>query len=148
LISNCLKHNDISCATALSYQAVKQLRRAPDSATLPLSLSELASAVAPVNEELAFEMLDEAVWVSNAHHFKDTELGRPAINAEVFKTLAAKNEVRARQSADALKERLSRISALAAIYHRKAAELTGNDVPSPETNKPKAKTGKAPLPSR
>jgi hypothetical protein len=103
---------------------VKQLKRTPDTAAIELSLSALANAVAPVNEGLAFEVLDEAVAAANTNNFKDTELGRPGINAEVFQTLAAKNEARSLQSANALKERLPRIAALAAIYRRKAEAIT------------------------
>ncbi len=69
---------------------------------------------------LAFEMLDEAGAAVNANNFKDAELGRPGIDVEIFKTLAAKNEPRTLQSANGLKERLSRI---AAVYRAKAEAL-------------------------
>ncbi|MCA1566882.1 MAG: hypothetical protein LC803_14800 [Acidobacteria bacterium] len=122
LIGACVKRKDAACANALTYQAVKQLKAtSPDSPALALSLSALAQAVAPVNVELAFDALDEAVAAANANNFfKDAELGRPGINVEIFKTLAAKNEVRALQSANALKERLPRIAALAAMCRAKA----------------------------
>lgn len=121
LIGACMKHQDAACANRLASQSVKQLRAgAPAPPALALTLSGLAQAVATVNEELAFEMLDEVVAAVNANNFKDAELGRPGINVEIFKTLAAKNEPRSLQSANALKERLSRIAALAAVYRVKA----------------------------
>jgi hypothetical protein len=127
LIGACVKRRDAACANALAYQAVKQLKAsAHDSAALAGSLSRLAQAVAPVNAELAFDLLDEAVVAANANNFKDAELGRPGLDAEIFKTLAAKNEPRALQSANALKERLPRIVALTAIY-RARAEAFGKE---------------------
>lgn len=128
LIGACVKRKDAACANALTHQAIKQLKaNAPDSPALARSLSGLAQAVAPVNVELAFDMLDEAVAAANANNFfKDAELGRPGIDAEIFKTLAARNEPRALQSANALKERLPRIAALAAMY-RARAEAFGKE---------------------
>ena len=127
LIGACVKRRDAACANALAYQAVKQLKAgARDSTALAGSLSRLAQAVAPVNAELAFDLLDEAVAAVNADNFKDAELGRPGIDAEIFKTLAAKNEARALQSANALKERLPRIVALAAMC-RARAEAFGRE---------------------
>ncbi|HZG50858.1 MAG TPA: hypothetical protein VEZ40_01870 [Pyrinomonadaceae bacterium] len=127
LIGGCVKRKDGACANALAYQAVKQLKAsAPNSPALALSLSGLAQAIAPANVELAFEALDEAVAAANANPCKDAELGRPGIDAEIFKTLAAKNEARALQSANALKERLPRIAALAAMY-RARAEAFGKE---------------------
>lgn len=127
LIGACVKRKDAACANALTHQAIKQLKaNAPTSPALALGLGGLAQAVAPVNSELAFDALDEAVAAANADAFKDTELGRPGINVEIFKTLAAKNEARALQSAHALKERLPRIAALAAAY-RARAEAFGKE---------------------
>jgi hypothetical protein len=42
---------------------------------------------------------------------------------ELFRQLALKNEVRVRQSAESLKDRLRQIVALSAIYQGRAAEL-------------------------
>jgi hypothetical protein len=128
LIGACVKRKDAACANALTHQAIRQLKKAvaPDSPALALGLGGLAQAVAPVNVELAFETLDEAVAAANTGNFKDIELGRPGINVEIFKTLAAKNEARSLQSANALKERLQRIAALAAMY-RARAEAFGKE---------------------
>jgi hypothetical protein len=123
LIGRCVKRKDAAGAGALTHQAMSQLKRAPDTAAVALSLSGLAQAVAPVNEGLAFEALDEAVAATNSTPPRDAELGRPGLNAETFKTLAAKNEARALQSANALKERLPRLTALAAIYRGRAEAL-------------------------
>jgi hypothetical protein len=126
LIGACAKRKDAAGANALAHQAIKQLKAtSPDSPALALSLSALAQAVAPVNLELAFDALDEAV-AANANNFKDAEIGRPGLNVEIFRTLAAKNEARALQSAHALKERLPRIAALAAMY-RARAEAFGKE---------------------
>ncbi|HEV2881859.1 MAG TPA: hypothetical protein VGX24_11330 [Pyrinomonadaceae bacterium] len=127
LIGACVKRKDAAGANALAHQAIKQLKAtSPDSPALALSLSALAQAVAPVNVELAFDALDEAVVAANANNSKDAELGRPGINPEIFKMLGVKNEVRALQSANALKERLPRIAALAAMC-RARAEAFGKE---------------------
>jgi hypothetical protein len=129
LVGKCAQRKDASCATLLADQAVKQLRRAPDGAALTLSLGGLANALAQINEGLAFDLLDEAVAAANAGKLEESELGRVAVETEVFKTLAAKDEARARQAAQGLKPPATRIAALAATYQREAKSQAQGNVP-------------------
>jgi hypothetical protein len=133
LIGKCAKRKDASCVTLLADRAVKQLWRTTDETALALSLSVLANAVAPSNEGLAFEMLDEAVTAANATNLEASDLGRLAIEPDVFKTLAAKDEERTRQSAQSLKESAARIAALAAILQRQASALAKENASRPES---------------
>jgi hypothetical protein len=133
LIEKCTKRKDGSCATLLADRAVKQLRRATDETTLASSFSILANAIAPSNEGLAFEMLDEAVTAANAHNLEASDLGRLAIEPEVFKKLAAKDEARAHQSAQSLKESTVRIAALAAVLQQQADALAKENAARPKS---------------
>lgn len=123
LMGKCAKRKDAECTTALAHQAAGHLRRLHDTASLAPSLAGLAEAVAPVNEGLAFQMLDDAVAAANSNNTDEAEFGRLAIETGVFKTLAAKNEPRSIQFAHALQERGARIAALAAIYQGRAKAL-------------------------
>lgn len=114
---------------AVADQAVKQLGRAPVAAELALSLGALANALAPVNEGLAFDVLDEAVAAANAGKLEESELCHLSIEPEVFKTLAAKDDVRARQAAQGLKVPAARITALAATYQREVKSPAKENVP-------------------
>jgi len=125
LISKCVTAKEPTCAAAITYQAMKQLERAGDEAALPLSFSKLAKAVVPVNDALALELLDKAVTAANRSD-ADTEEGTVGFDVSVFKDLAPKSELRVRQSAESLKDRLRQIMALAAVYQWKAAALTKN----------------------
>src|SRR5205085_10329146 len=87
-----------------------------------LSLSKLAKAVLPINESLAFEVLDEAVRTANVSEM-DTGQGRTGFDADLFKQFAAKNDARTRQAAETFKDPLRRIVALAAIYEQQAMQL-------------------------
>lgn len=141
LLKQCVAKKDQACASALVYQAMKQLKRADTTPHTPppgipasaipssrefdpalLSLSQLAKVVAPLNDVLALEVLDETVAAANRSEI-DTAQGRTGFEMDVFKIIAAKNETRARQAAEDLKDPLRRIIALAAIYQWKAAEL-------------------------
>ncbi len=124
MISKCVAQRDSSCATVLLYRAMKQLRRAEDQASVPLSLTRLAKAVASVNDALALEALEEAVSTANRSNAIDTRQGPSGLDHDAFKRLAPKNEVRVRQAATALKDPSRQILALAAIYQWKAEELT------------------------
>jgi hypothetical protein len=86
------------------------------------SLSKLASLIAPLDEQLALEVLDEVIAVANASAL-DTAQGRTGLDVELFRKLALSNEVRVRQAAESLKDRLRRIVALSAIYQAQAAKL-------------------------
>lgn len=120
LIGRCVRSKDASCVTLLADQAVKQLRRAPDAGGSALSLGAMANALSPVNEGLAFDVLDEAVAAANAGKLGESELGHLSIEPEVFKTLAAIDAGRARQAAQGLKAPAARVTALAATYQRAA----------------------------
>lgn len=123
LIGKCAKRKDSLCVTSLAGRAVKQLRRLPESSSVASSLAGLAEAVAPSDEALAFEMLDEAVAAANSNQLEEAVLGRLPVETGAFRTLAARNEPRAFQSANSLKERSARIAALAAVYQRRAKAL-------------------------
>jgi hypothetical protein len=123
IIGKCVAKKDRWCATSLLNQATKQLKRAENQSSVPLSLTRLAKSIAPINETLALETLDEAITVTNAGS-PDTEQGQTGLDTSLFGMLAAKNEVRIRQSASALKDRLQRIAALAEIYKWQAKELS------------------------
>ena len=133
LIGRCVKVKDAPCATVLTDQAVKQLRRAAGGAALALSLGDLANALAPADEGLAFDVLEEAVAAANAGKVEESELGRLNIEPGVFKTLAAKDAVRARQTADELKTPAARIAALAATYQREAKSPAQENAPRSKT---------------
>jgi hypothetical protein len=122
MIGKCVAAKDPACASNLTYQAMKQLKRAEDRDTVPLSLSRLAKSVAPVNELLALEVLDEAVQAANSSDV-DTRQGSVGFELEVFRMLSPKNEGRVHQAATNLKDRLQKITALATIYRWKAKEL-------------------------
>jgi hypothetical protein len=142
LLKACVASKDEGCPARLVYQAVRQLKRADTTPIAPpagipasavpanreldrvlLSLSQLAAQVAPVNEALALELLDEIVEAANRSEL-DTGQGRTGFDAAVFKSLAAKNETRARQAAEGFKDGLRQTVALASIYQVKAEELS------------------------
>lgn len=141
IINKCVARRDQSCVTASVYQAMKQLKRANTEPIAPpagipasvvpgsrefdpvsLSLSRLAKAVAPVNDTLALEVLEEMVRAANRSNV-DTAQGRIGFDVDVFKKLAPTDEARVRQDAAALDDPLRQIVALAAIYQWKAEEL-------------------------
>lgn len=129
-------------AAAVVRQAVRQLKKAdtkpPDTQPFgtPLSLAsraggadpilwslgKLAKAVLTVDGLVASEIVDEFVTRANASQM-DTNQGRIGFDSDLFKNLAAKDEVRARSAADNFKDRLQRIVALAAIYQWDAKAL-------------------------
>lgn len=134
---------DQTGASAAVRQAMRQLKNAntkPASTTLQpgmpaefaptaseidgvlSTLGKLGKAVLPVDTLLAAEIVDEIVLKANASQI-DTTQGRTGIDSELFKQLAAKDQVRARSAAESFKDRLRRIVALAAIYQSKAKEL-------------------------
>ncbi len=148
IINKCVAKRDQSCVTASVYQAMKQLKRANTELIAPpagipasvvpgsrefdpvsLSLSRLAKAVAPVNETLALEVLEEMVRAANRSNV-DMGQGRIGFDVDVFKKLAPTDEARVRQDAAALNDPLRQIIALAAIYQWKAEELVKQTKPS------------------
>lgn len=141
LISKCAAIKDQSCAITLTYQAIKQLKRADASTTTPpegipasvfaskrefdpvsAGLAKFALAIIPLNEMLALETLDELVSVADASQV-DTTQGRIGFDVSIFKKLAPRNETRVRQVAESFKDSLRQIVALAVIYQWKAEEL-------------------------
>ena len=129
-------------AAATVQQALRQLKKAdtkpartpffgvpasfaPTSAEVdPLlsALGKLAQAILPVDSLLASDVVDQMVEWANASPI-DTTQGRTGIDSDLFSKLAARDEIRARSAAEALKDRLRRIVAMAAIYQWKAKEL-------------------------
>lgn len=145
LISRCIANKDQSCATSLTYQAIKQLKRANTSPPTPpegipatvfasnlefdpvlSGLANLALSVMPLNETLALEVLTEVASTADSSKV-DTGQGRIGFNATIFKKLAPKNETRVRQVAESFKDPLRQIVALAAIYQWKIEELSKRD---------------------
>jgi hypothetical protein len=141
IIERCVADKNQTCVSLSVHKAVRQLKRADLTPPTPptgipvsivptnrefdpvlSSLSKLASLVAPLDEQLALEVLDEVVAVANASAL-DTEQGRTGLDVELFRKLARRNEVRVRQSAESLKDRLRQIVALSAIYQARASEL-------------------------
>ncbi len=140
LIGRAVKKKDAGYATSLVYQAMKGLKGAEDNDNTALGLSMLAKAVAPMNEPLALEILDVAVQAANdraTNSTTSTKIARHTLDAEAFKNLTAKHEMRVRSAAGSLKDRLPRIVTLAAIYQQQAQQLTAkrNDITPPPTAK-------------
>ncbi len=142
IINKCAAKKDTQCTTVAFYQALRQLKKSDATPNAPpagipasvvptskefdpvlSSLSKLAKAVAPVSDEFALEALDEMVQAANRSEL-DTSQGRTGFDADVFKLLAAKNELRAQQAALNLKDELRQIVARASIAQWKAKELT------------------------
>lgn len=141
IIKRCVADKNRTCVNLLTHKAVSQLKRADltphaPPAGIPMSvvpsnrefdpvlssLSKLAALIVPLDEQLALEVLDEVVATANSSAL-DTEQGRTGLDVELFRQLALRNEVRVRQAAETLKDRLRRIVALSAIYQGRATEL-------------------------
>jgi hypothetical protein len=143
IVRRMVKDKDAASASVMVSEAVRRLKRGeltPDehyvpaelasmvgplidrSSKLPRLLSELATEVAPVNNALALEILVELVEEANRAGVS-TANGNMGFNMNVFQLLAARDETNVRQAAQSLKDRLQRISALAAIYRWKAETL-------------------------
>ena len=141
LIKSCAARKDAGCVSGLGLRAMKQLEKADAAPFAPPAgtpsaffatgremdfalqgLAKMAAAVAPFDATLSFEMLDRLVSAANKSEV-DTALGRAGYDAAVFKTMAALDETRARQSAEALKDPLRRLTALAAVARWKAETL-------------------------
>jgi DNA-directed RNA polymerase specialized sigma24 family protein len=142
IINKCAARKDQSCVIGSFYQAIKQLKQGDATPSAPpqgvpalvaptnretdpvlLSLSKLAKAVAPINDALALEALDETVAAANSSDV-DTGQGRTGFDTDIFRLLAPKNEARVREAATTLKDQLRQIVALAVINQWKAKELT------------------------
>ena len=151
IIKKCVEKKDQPSATNLVYQAIKQLERAstepptlPGGQPLPpqimksdpmlLSLSNLAKAITPINELLGLEVLDKMIIASNASTLSAGQ-GRIGFDLDVLRKLAPKDEARVRLAAQSLKDPVSQMAALAAIYQWKAADLDKRATRSPTTRK-------------
>jgi len=142
IMRKCAAEKNTPCVTNVFYEAVKQLKRADTTPYTPpvgiptsamstkreadpvlLSLSKLVKAVAPVNDTLALDALEETVKAANSSEI-DTGQGRIGFDIDIFKMLAPKNEARVRSAANGLKDQLRQIVALAVINQWKATELS------------------------
>jgi hypothetical protein len=86
------------------------------------SLCKLTQLILPADGALASDALDEMVVAANSSEI-DTGMGRTGFDADVFKKIAQKDEMHARQSALSFKDTLRQIVSFAAIYRWKAEEL-------------------------
>jgi hypothetical protein len=155
IIEKCVSNKDKTCATNMVYQATRQLKQADvtppalpagvPASVLPTgkefdpvlsSLCKLAQLILPVNELLAFDVLNEMVTAANSSEV-DTGQGRTGFDVGLFKKLARKDELTARQAALSFKDPLRQVVSLAAIYQWKAEELnTKIKAASPKTAAP------------
>jgi hypothetical protein len=133
IIQKCVEKQDNICATNLIREAVKQLRTEDktepslpagipkgaipsrrESDPVVQSLGIFAIKLVKVDRDLALDVLDEMVLAANKSDV-DSELGQPGFNSDVFRKLAAVDEIRVRRAADNLVGLLKRVVALAAI---------------------------------
>ncbi len=114
---------DNALASNLAYEAVKRLKKTEDVSSLPQAYNRLIKATAPYDSTLAVEMLEDMVRAINLNNFDATDITL-RFNPGVFADLAQADEVRVRQAAESLTDRLRRISALVAVYRWKAKEIT------------------------
>jgi len=138
IIKVCAENEDRTCVTVAGNQAMKQLKNADNTLspltdipsslidknpTQPLvNLSKLSLAVAPSDENLALNILDEMVDTANKSD-DGTENGLVGFDVEIFRKLTSKNEIRVRQAAANLQNPLRQTVVFAAIYQVKAKAL-------------------------
>lgn len=157
IIRKCASRKDQVCVRASTYQALKQLKRVEVSPSIPpagipasivatpqefdpllSSLNKLAGAIAPSDETLALEVLDEVVAAANRSAL-DTGQGRTGLSIETFNKLSLRHETRVRQAAEGFTDQLRQIVVLAAVYKSKASEFAGSaksGVTPPPTTRP------------
>jgi hypothetical protein len=142
IIEKHIAAKDRAGASALVMQAVSQLKRADSAPATPpagipaaavasgaefdpvlAGMSRLAKLVLPIDEALAFDVLDETIAAANRSTV-DSAYGRVGFEAEVFKTFAAKDEQRSLFAAQTIKDRLRRIASVAAVYESVAERLS------------------------
>jgi hypothetical protein len=143
IVQRYASNNDQIGASATVHQAIRQLKSVnnkPVTASTQFgmpaefrpnvsevdgvlsALGKLAKAILPIDSLLASEVVDDVVVRANASQI-DTTQGRTGVDSDLFKSLASKDEIRARSAAEKFKDRLRRIVAVAAIYQWKAKEL-------------------------
>jgi len=144
IVNQCVAKKDQTCAANSIYHALKQLKDASNVPPPPpegvpasfmptsqefdpvaLSLCKLAKAVAPLDGMLALNVLDEIVQAANRSDV-DTTQGRTGLEIDVFKKLAAVDEIRVYQAASGLKQRLPRVVALAVLGQWRAQQLVNS----------------------
>jgi hypothetical protein len=141
IVGKCAAKDDGLCARDAVNQAVRQLRKADVTPFAPpagvpasfmgtskdfdlalTSLANLTSAVMPLKDDLALDLLDELVIAAN-HTTLDTSQGRTGFETFLFKKLAEKNEERTIAAAIQFQDPLRQIVALAAIDQWKVDKL-------------------------
>jgi hypothetical protein len=141
IIDKCSAAKDRQCVTDSVNQAVLHVKNADPQASKPPAgipasifpnekesdpavrfLGGLAKAVAPFNESLAFDVLREYVQAANRSKV-ETEKGFDLVEGDAFVKLAPVNQEQAYQVAYTLKDRPSRIAALAGLIEWKGREL-------------------------
>jgi hypothetical protein len=145
IIRGCEVTKDQPCMVDTFYQGIKQLKRTDSSPpALPggvpasikpseqqfdptvLSLGRFAKAIAPMDQTLAFQALDE--MVDRANHSKvDSNQGYLPFDLDVFDLLTTKDEGRAVQAAYKLENPLWQTVALATIDHLRVSEIIRQD---------------------
>ena len=150
IAGKCTAKKDSTCAHDVIDQAVRQLKKADATPETPppgipasimpsnkeydpvlAAMSSLVSAVAPLEDDLALDVLDELVIRAN-HSELETGLGRTGFESSLFKKLAEKNEDRTTAAAIQLQDPLRQIVALAAIDQWKSDKLAKD---APHVNK-------------
>lgn len=145
IMEKCLATKDQACMVDAFYQGMKQLKRADSSppslpAGIPasikpseqqfdpmaLSLGRLAKAIAPMDDTLAFQALDEMVDQANRSKV-DSSQGNVPFDLDVFDLFSTKDEGRAVQAAYKLENPLWQIVALATIDHFRVNEIIRQD---------------------
>ena len=134
IVSKCVSEKNQDCVSDAVLQAMKKLKKANNKMPTPptglptssmpdeqevdpvlLSLSKLAELISPVNEQLAWDVLNEVVQSANQSKL-DTSQGHIGFEPNVFRRLSERDDARTYQVANELKDRLERIVALANIY--------------------------------
>jgi hypothetical protein len=121
VIEQCVKLKDEPCALSLAAEAIKILKGSDETSIPPYFFSALANSVYKLDDTSAFTILDNMVALFNKR--EDTENIRIGFDANIFKSLAEKNEQRSFQLAESLKQKLPRITTLAILYKWKAEKL-------------------------
>jgi hypothetical protein len=142
LIKKAVADKDKLRATGLVYQALQQVEKSDNSAPppppgIPASAvagdgrfnpvltftAKLATELLPFSDELAFDVLDRLVSFANSTPL-ESERSQLGFDLAVIKKLAPRNEERVQQAAYALRNRVQRVLALAALYQWEAERLT------------------------
>jgi hypothetical protein len=89
--------------------------------------ARLATEIVGLDDGLAFDVLDRLVSFANGAPL-EPERSQLGFDLGVFKKLAPRNEERTRQAANALRNRVQRVLALAALSQWKAGELAAKQV--------------------